>query len=85
MITLIEEAATGQQIDRYGVLYILVKKRKKNCMSLWERKFEGNMFSADESYFWGRYPQQVAKAFIAVGYDDSNPNDEGGSGGPILT
>lgn len=35
------------------------------------------MLSADESWFIGRYPQHVARAFINVSYDDSDPTSEG--------
>ncbi|MBO0783874.1 MAG: hypothetical protein J2P37_34135, partial [Ktedonobacteraceae bacterium] len=45
-------------------------------MSGW-RKLPHNMLSADESYFLGRYPQHVARAFIAVDYDDRDPLSEG--------
>jgi hypothetical protein len=45
-------------------------------MSRW-RKLPNNMLSADESWFIGRYPQYVAKAFINVSYDDSDPQSEG--------
>src|SRR5579859_2865819 len=45
-------------------------------MSWWE-KLPDNMHSADEYWFIGRYPQHVAKAFINVSYDDSDPQCEG--------
>jgi hypothetical protein len=43
----------------------------------WWRKLPDNRLSDDESWFIGRYPLHVAQAFIAVSYDDSDPQSEG--------
>lgn len=43
----------------------------------WWNTYPNNMLSADESWFIGRYPQHVARAFIDVSYNDSDPTSEG--------
>lgn len=43
----------------------------------WWKAYPDNKLFADEAWFIGRYPQQVAKAFISVSYDDSDPTSEG--------
>ncbi len=44
-------------------------------MVWWDHRPETTLF-ADEGYLVPRYPQNVARAFISINYDDRDPDDE---------